>query len=82
MQEYIEQESRALKEVRCNCCGRKLKVEKGILKEGCVHLEAPFGFFTKRDGQVHYFDLCEACYDKITAGFQIPVIVEERTELL
>ena len=56
--------------------------ENGIVKEGCIHLKAPFGFFTTRDGQTHYFDLCEACYDKITAGFQIPVTIEERTELL
>lgn len=82
MQKYMEQGSRELIELRCNGCGRKLRVEHGITKEGCVHLEVPFGFFTQKDGQVHELDLCEACYDKITAGFAIPATITERTELL
>ena len=39
-------------------------------------------YHDKKDGQVHRFELCEACYDKIIAGFQIPVEIEEETELL
>ena len=35
-----------------------------------------------RKAVVHRFELCEACYDKIIAGFQIPVEIEEETELL
>ena len=82
MQKFSELEGRELLEIRCNCCGQKMRVENGIVKEGCVSLEVPFGFFTEKDGQVHHFDLCEACYDKITAGFLIPAEVEEKTELM
>ena len=82
MQKYSEQGSRELIDIRCNCCGRPMRVERGIVKEGCLHIKVPFGFFTERDGQVHEFDLCESCYNKIIAGFEIPVAIEERTELL
>lgn len=82
MQRYREQGSRELIELRCNCCGSSLRVEQGIVKEGCVHFRVPFGFFSQKDGQTQEFDLCEACYDKITAGFVIPATTTERTELL
>lgn len=82
MRKFSEQESRKLTEVRCNCCGRKITVTNGIVREGCIRVEAPFGFFSQKDGQTHCFDLCEACYDKITADFQIPAEIREETEFL
>lgn len=39
-------------------------------------------FFSEKDGDVHHFDLCEACYDELTSQFMIPVDVEEQTELI
>ena len=36
----------------------------------------------KKDGQVDHFDLCEECYDQLTATFKIPVETEEQTEYL
>ena len=59
MRVYTEQKVRQLTEVVCNCCGKKLLVENGILKEECVHVTHDFGFFGKRDGTSHTFDLCE-----------------------
>ena len=50
MRVYTEQKVRQLTEVVCNCCGKKLLVENGILKEECVHVTHDFGFFGKRDG--------------------------------
>ena len=82
MQRFSEQESRELREMSCNCCGRKMVVENGIVKEGCAEFQVPFGFFSEKDGQIHCFDLCESCYDKMIAGFQIPVKIKEKTELL
>ena len=35
-----------------------------------------------KDGESEKFDLCEACYEKLTAGFQVPVERRERKELL
>ena len=61
MRVYTEQKAKQLTEAVCNCCGKKLLVENGILKEECVHITHDFGFFGKKDGTSHTFDLCEGC---------------------
>lgn len=66
----------------CNKCGKALKVADGDLREGCVHVEAAFGYFSRKDGQIHRFDLCEDCYDELIARFAVAVEREERNELL
>jgi len=66
----------------CNCCGKELKVENGILKEGIFSAENIWGYFSDKDGESHCFELCEKCYDMIVADFMIPVEITERTELL
>lgn len=82
MQKFSGQEGSRLCEMRCNCCGREMVVENGIIKEGCAMFQVPFGFFSKKDGELHCFDLCENCYDKMIAGFVIPAERKEKTELL
>ncbi len=82
MRKFSERESGRLTEVRCNCCGRALSVKNGILEEECIRAETPFGFFSRKDGQIHRFDLCEDCYDRLTKAFRIPIEIEERTEVL
>ena len=82
MRKYLEESSNELTSVICNGCGKHLLVENGILKEECVHVTHDFGFFGKRDGTSHTFDLCEECYEKIAAGFALPVEAREREELL
>lgn len=82
MREFSGQDSRTLAKVFCNCCGKELSVRNGIIEEGCISTEVQFGFFSRRDGLVHRFDLCEDCYDRLTAEFRIPIEVEEKTELL
>jgi hypothetical protein len=68
--------------VICNCCGKKLIVDKGILREGAIGVDFAWDYFSEKDGQVHHFDLCEDCYDELVSGFKIPVEIEERVELL
>lgn len=82
MQKFSGQDGSRLCEMSCNCCGRKIVVENGIVKEGCAEFRVPFGFFSEKDGELHCFDLCESCYDRLTAGFVIPVERREKTELL
>ena len=82
MRVYSEQKEIQLVEVTCNCCGRKLLVENGFLKEECIHITHDFGFFGKKDGISHAFDLCEKCYEKMTGGFAVPVEAHERGELI
>ena len=78
----VYEEEKKLAAVVCNACGKKLLVENGILKEECLHVEHDFGFFGEKDGESDSFDLCEACYEKLTAGFSVPVERRERKELL
>ncbi len=80
MREY--KEDRTLTKVVCNACGKNLLVENGILKEECIHVGHDFGFFGSKDGESDRFDLCEACYEKLIAGFAVPVERRERKELL
>ncbi|MBP3468413.1 MAG: hypothetical protein J6K26_02720 [Lachnospiraceae bacterium] len=82
MRVYSEQNKDELIAVKCNACGKKLLVEHGIVKEGIYSCQETFGYFSNKDGQVHSFDLCESCYDKMTGEFRIPVEIEEAREIL
>lgn len=70
-----------LRAVICNGCGRQLKVEKGVLREGCFCAEQTFGYFSSMDGKRVGFDLCEECFQKLLDRFVIPAEIEEKTEL-
>ncbi len=82
MRKFQIGQERKLTQVLCNQCGRKLKVEDGYLKEGCFTADAAFGYFSRKDGIRHQFDLCEDCYDKMISRFKVPVEADEETELL
>ncbi len=82
MKKYEGTQDRKLIHAVCNKCGRSLKVEDGYLKEGCFSAEAVFGYFSRKDGTTHRFDLCEDCYDEMIATFQVPVEEKEGAELL
>lgn len=71
-----------LETVICNGCGKKLAVSHGILREGAIGIDYAWDYFSEKDGQVHHFDLCEECYDAMTAEFTIPVEIEEQKEYL
>lgn len=82
MRIYIGTENKKLVGVCCNCCGKKLVVERGIAKEGNAHFSCKWDYFSEKDGEMHSFDLCEECYDQITSQFEIPVEVMEEMILL
>lgn len=69
------------KEVICNVCGRKLKMENGILKEDAFEAKKQWGFFSEKDATMHSFVICEHCYDQMVASFAIPPTIIEVTEL-
>ncbi|MGN0330367.1 MAG: hypothetical protein ACI4D5_03910 [Kineothrix sp.] len=81
MRKYLESKKELLAVV-CNNCGKDLLVENGIIKEGCFDVTSVFGYFSRKDGQIHSFDLCEDCYDRMIAGFRIPVDCREAKEML
>lgn len=82
MRIYRKELEGQLEAVTCNKCGRQMKVENGILKEGCFSADFVFGYFSERDGLKQQFDLCEKCYDEVTDTFLVPIMQEEATELL
>ncbi len=83
MREYTDnRKEEKLGKVICNRCGRNMRVENGCLKEGCFHGKAAFGYFSRKDGAIHSFDLCEDCYDRMTAEFVVPVEEGVETEML
>ena len=71
-----------LQEVCCNQCGRKIKTENGIVKEGLYHGRIRWEYFSQKDGECHQFDICEECYDKWIRTFQIPVEKGDYTEFM
>lgn len=71
-----------IREIRCNRCGRALKIENGIVKEGVFSSEHLWNYFSEKDGEIHTFDLCESCYDELTKNFKIRPEIQETTELI
>lgn len=70
------------KNVICNKCGRELAGSPELLKEGVCSVEVNWGYFSRKDGENHQFNLCEDCYDELVKSFRIPIRIRERTELV
>ena len=73
---------RSGEKVVCNQCKKELKNQNGVLKEGCLSVDQVFGYFSRKDGIRHRFDLCEDCYDKLVQSFVLPVEETPENELL
>lgn len=69
-------------EIYCNSCGQRIEITNNRRKEDYLSIKKEWGYFSKKDGQIHTFFVCESCYDKWTEQFRLPVKVEEQTELL
>ncbi len=82
MRIYKEGLAPMLEEVRCNCCGKELRIQNGLLIEECFHGKNIFGYFSEKDGICEEFDLCESCYQEMVEKFSIAVTQSEVTELL
>ena len=67
-----------LEKMVCNCCKKEIRTADGEPREGVFSVNYEWGYFSEKDGETHSFDLCEACYDKWIAGFQIPIEIEEK----
>lgn len=66
----------------CNACGKQLKFENGILKEDVFEVTKEWGYFSKKDLEVHQFNICENCYNKMIAQFAIPIRISKKREVL
>ena len=82
MKKMRKKDTEELRELICNGCGKTLALREGQPAEGVCSVEVQWGYFSGKDGEKHRFDLCEACYDRLTASFAIPPEKEDVTELL
>lgn len=82
MRTYIKRDNDKIKEMYCNCCGKQIVVEKGIIKEGVMSLDYSWGFFSDKDGEIHSIDLCEECYNEMIRKFKIPVEKIDSNEMI
>ena len=69
-------------EVYCNSCGKKIETTDSTKREDYISIKKEWGYFSNKDTEHHEFDLCEACYDRITADFVIPLTGKKEKELL
>lgn len=66
----------------CNCCGKQFTASGNTLKKDMLHVKKQWGYFSKKDGIIHEFFVCEECYDKWLENFVIPPEIKNATELL
>ncbi len=50
MRIYVDKNKMKLNSVICNKCKKQIKVETGIIKEGCFCGDAQFGYVSNKDG--------------------------------
>ncbi|MBE5927492.1 MAG: hypothetical protein E7270_11105 [Lachnospiraceae bacterium] len=70
------------RKIFCNKCGKKFVMNKDIVQEGIFNMEYMWGYFSKKDGEIHSFDLCEKCYDDMISQFIIPVDIRDSNEMI
>lgn len=73
---YKIQETKEVEKIICNKCGKEIAVKNNIAEEEVLSVQKQWGYFSKKDNEVHKFDLCESCYDAFIQSFQIPIEVE------
>ncbi len=74
MRQYKLQETKEVEKIICNKCGKVIAAENGMWKEDVFSAEKRWGYFSNKDNEVHEFDLCEECYDRMVSEFLFPVI--------
>ena len=84
MRQYkiYEKEEKQIEKIICNMCKKEIKILNGMPIEDVLTVEKRWGYFSEKDGEIHRFCICESCYDRIRAGFQIPVEIETAQEYL
>lgn len=82
MRRYEKGDSNNVVQAMCNMCGRKIKIQNGLVLDGVLSIEYKWGYFSDFDGQTHSFDICQECYKKLEKSFVIPIDKENTNEML
>ncbi|MGO5052581.1 hypothetical protein ACTQ6A_08650 [Lachnospiraceae bacterium LCP25S3_G4] len=80
MRQYRMQETQEIDKVFCNQCGKEIPVVNGRIEAGVFSTEYEWGYFSEKDGELHAFDLCEECYDRLVRGFLTPIEIKTKNE--
>lgn len=64
-------ENKELSLIICNRCKKEIPVRNDVPREDSLFVEKRWNYFSDKDNEVHTFDLCEDCYDKMIADFLI-----------
>lgn len=72
----------AVEKIFCNVCGREIEVRNGLMKQDVFEVKKEWGYFSNKDLEIHKFNICEDCYDKLISTFKIPVEVVKKTEVM
>lgn len=78
MRRYKMKEKKETVTIFCNGCGKEIAVRDEMPQEDILSVEKRWGYFSDKDNEVHRFELCEECYDRMISGFVIPPEVENR----
>ncbi len=68
--------------IYCNKCGKELSYSNGMFKEGVLQIIKEWDYFSKKDLEVHQFNVCEDCYERMIEDFIIPIDIKEKREVL
>lgn len=66
----------------CNACGRTLPQKAGITQEDYVFIEKKWGYFSRKDGDIHTLRICETCFDRMLEHLAVPAQCRENTVLM
>ena len=72
MRRYTLKETKETEKIFCNGCGKEISVKDGMAREDFLSVEKRWGYFSEKDNEIHRFDLCDECYDRMISGFTIP----------
>ena len=56
---------------------KKLNSANGILKEDAFEATKEWGYFSKKDMEVHSFNLCEECYEELIESLRFQFKLEK-----
>lgn len=71
-----------MNKVRCNKCGRSIKVENDIAQEDYLHVCKSWGYFSHKDGKTQEFTICEDCLELIEKDFVILPLMYETKRMI
>ncbi len=80
MRQYQIKETKEIKKIICNQCGKEIQVVEGYPRAGESRVDQVGGYFSETDGERHGVDPCEECYDRLLASFKLPAEIENKAE--